>query len=268
MKQIVLITGGTAGLGQSCARFLIQKEYTVYGTGRSVNSGDVSENINLVQCDVLDIESVKKAVDYVIGKEGKIDILINNAGRGMIGSAEDATIEESKALFDINFHGVQRMCQVVLPHMRNARFGKIINVSSLAGIMGLPYRSYYSASKYALEGWSESIRMEVKQFGIHVSIVSPGDFKSNISASRIISKQSRESVYKNQFSVIEKKIDDHVDEGPDPQLIVKAVYRAVASNKPRLRYIAASPFQKLAVHLHYLLPDSLFEKMMLKQFNM
>jgi len=131
MSEVVLITGATAGLGKKCANFLSSKGYKVYGTGRSIVSGDTLDNFLGVKCDVLSDESVQSAVDFVIKKEGRIDILINNAGRGMLGAAEDATIQECKDLLDINFLGVVRMTQAVLPQMRKTKKGKIINVSSL-----------------------------------------------------------------------------------------------------------------------------------------
>jgi len=264
MSEVVLITGATAGLGRKCANFLTEKGYKVYGTGRSVESGSKIDKFTAVKCDVLSDQSVESAIDFIIKKEGKIDIVINNAGRGMLGAAEDATIEECKALMDINFLGVIRVCQTILPLMRQAKKGKIINVSSLAGIMGLPYRSLYSASKYALEGWTESMRMEVKQFGIDVCLVSPGDFKSNIASGRIVSEDSYQSEYAQDFKKVEQKINASVDHGSDAELIVKSIYKAVKSNRPKLRYLAASPFQKFAVKLHFILPSSIFEKMMMK----
>ncbi|MHB1107536.1 MAG: SDR family oxidoreductase, partial [Lutibacter sp.] len=177
-NKVVLITGGSSGIGKSVGEFLTQKEFIVYGTSR--NPDNITDHpFRLIALDVNYKETILKAVDNIIAAEGRIDILINNAGMGITGAIEETPTDEMRNVFETNFFGPIEMMKAVLPQMRKQNSGLIINVTSIAGYMGLPFRGIYSATKGALEIVTEAIRMEVKGFGIEVTNVAPGDFATN-----------------------------------------------------------------------------------------
>lgn len=183
MKKVILITGGSSGIGKSVGIYLSEKGFTVYGTSRNPDS--IKEHpFNLVKLDVNDTASITSAIEEVIEKEGRIDVLINNAGMGITGPLEDTPTDEMRKVFDTNFFGPIDVMKGVLPQMRIQQSGLIINVTSIAGYMGLPFRGIYSATKGALEIATEAIRMEVKAFNVEVTNVAPGDFATNIASGR------------------------------------------------------------------------------------
>src|SRR5437660_2901591 len=173
MSQTILVTGASSGIGQSTARLLAERGFTVFGTARKPDSAK-REPFTMLALDVRSDESVRACVAQVITKSGRLDVLVNNAGYAMMGAAEETSVEEAKAQFETNFFGIVRMVNAVLPGMRAAGAGKIINISSLAGNTAIPFSAFYSASKFALEGYSESLWYEVRPFGITVSLVEPG----------------------------------------------------------------------------------------------
>ncbi len=174
--QVILITGASSGFGKVTAQALAGKGYVVYGTSRRIANGNIGQ-IRMLIADVTDENSVRSAVNRIMDEQGHIDVLINNAGMGIGGALEMATDEEISSQMDTNFMGMVRMCRAVLPIMRKQRQGKIINISSIAGRIAVPYQGFYSASKFAIEGYSEALSMEVYPFGIKVCVVEPGDFK-------------------------------------------------------------------------------------------
>lgn len=183
MKKVILVTGASSGIGLACANALQANGHIVYGSARDLKrlKGTPFKPIEL---DVTQDDSVKAAIDAIIKAEGKLDVLVNNAGNGVAGPAYAMPVENAKEQFEVNFFGVVRMCGAVLPGMIAKGQGLIVNISSLAGLFGLPYQSMYSASKYAIEGYSQSLRMELRNTGIKVSIINPGDFKSDFSQNR------------------------------------------------------------------------------------
>ncbi len=190
MDKIIFITGVSSGIGKKCAEYLSGLGHKVYGTCRQQIGGVVPYTI--LQMDVIDKASVQQAVQKVLENEKKIDVLINNAGIGIGGSIEEYSDEEIKKQFDTNFFGTLNLCRTVIPSMRNNGGGMIINISSLGGLMGLPFQGIYSATKYAIEGLSEALRMEVKSAGIKVVLVNPGDFKTNFTDNRKTSVNQNE----------------------------------------------------------------------------
>lgn len=209
--------------------------------------------------DVRDAASVKAGVEQIIAKEGRIDVAICNAGMGIGGSLELATEEEIKVQMETNFMGCVNVCQQVLPYMRKQRNGKIINLSSIGGVMGLPYQGFYSASKFAIEGFSEALSAEVKGFGITVSMVEPGDFATGFTASRKNSTKSMEDedygpIFRRSLSIIEKEENG----GLKPEVLAKTIVKIVEMKRPKLRYVVANFEQKLSVLLHKLLPGNWF----------
>jgi short-subunit dehydrogenase len=175
MSQTVLVTGASSGIGRATARLLAERGFTVFGTARKPSPPDegAKSGVTMVALDVRSDESVRACVEQVVAKAGRLDVLVNNAGYSLTGAAEETSVEEAKAQLETNFFGAVRMVNAVLPGMRKAEAGKIINISSLAGSTAIPYSGFYSASKFALEGYSESLWYEVRPFGISVSLVEP-----------------------------------------------------------------------------------------------
>ena len=180
--RIILITGASSGIGKSCAEYLSKKGFIVFGTSRNASfpPKDIGGKYPImIKMDINDDDSIKNAIEYIIKEFGRIDVLINNAGYGIGGAIEDYTIEKVKEQFETNFFGQLRVCNSILPIMRNQQSGLIINISSIGGLLGLPFQGLYSATKFAIEGMTEALRMEVKEFGIKVVLVEPGDFKTS-----------------------------------------------------------------------------------------
>ncbi len=198
-NRVVLITGASSGLGLACAEHLHSKGYRVYGTSRQIKRDTPSGSFQMIRMDVCDDNSVKEAIGRIVAAEKQLDILVNNAGISVSGAVEDISIAEYKIQFETNFFGALRVCQGVLPIMREQRSGCIINVSSLAGQIGLPFDGAYAASKFALEGVSEALRMEVKAFGIKVVLLEPGDINTGMTARNLLSEKST-PVYSENFN--------------------------------------------------------------------
>src|SRR6266480_6379391 len=173
VSQTVLVTGASSGIGQSTARLLAERGFTVFGTARKPDPKK-RESFTMLALDVRSDDSVRACVEQVVAQAGRLDVLVNNAGYAMMGAAEETSVEEARAQFETNFFGIVRMVNAVLPGMRAAGRGKIINISSLAGNTAIPYSAFYSASKFAVEGYSESLWYEVRPFGVSVSLVEPG----------------------------------------------------------------------------------------------
>ncbi len=268
MSKVALITGASSGIGKSIAHYLRDKGLTVYGTSRRAEHGEVNDGVIFLQMDVTNNDSVASAMDYLIAKEGKIDILINNAGIGMVGSVEDSTPDEMKMQFETNYYGPVRVMQAALPAMREAGSGYIINISSLAGLFGLPYRGVYSAAKYALNGLTESMRMELLRFGVQAVVLCPGDYKTAIKSSRIRVKKGDTSVYKEEFDKVHQLLNDELHHSGDPIEVAQTVWKIIKTPKPKPYYISASLFQKFVVHLRYWLPTKTFQWLMLRNYKM
>lgn len=256
MSKVILITGASSGFGKATAELLASKGNIVYGTSRH----EIMHNtIKFLKLDVRDADAVAEQVRAVVAQEGRIDVLINNAGMGIGGSLELATQEEIRVQMDTNFMGCVNLCQKVLPYMRKQGYGKIINLSSIGGVMGLPYQGFYSASKFAIEGFSEALSAEVKRFGITVSMVEPGDFATNFTASRKNSQVTLQDpaygpVFKHSLEIIENEENG----GLKPEILAQTIAKIVDCRKPRLRYVVANFEQKLSVAIKRILPGNMF----------
>ncbi len=255
MSKVVFITGVSSGFGKAIAGLLTRNGYIVYGTVRSEVYKD--DSVNYVKMDLLDDESIRNAVDFVIQKEGRIDILINNAGMHLGGPFEEAPKDLFCKQLDTNIKGMVLVTQAVLPVMRSSKSGLIMNFSSIGGLMGLPFQSFYSASKFAIEGLSEALRMEVKAFGIKVVVINPGDFHtSNTANRRNIVKQS--SPYETQFSKSKAQYESDEINGGNPDVMAKKILQILSLKNPANRYVISTFDQKLAVVLKAILPSKLF----------
>lgn len=267
MKKVVLITGGSSGIGKSIALYLFNAGYQVYGTSRNPDRYPDSP-VKLVQMDVQDSNSINTAVQTILGMESSLDILINNAGVGITGPLEETPLEEVKHAMDTNFYGPLRVLQSVLPVMRKQGHGRVINITSIAGYMGLPYRGIYSASKGALEIATEAYRMECAHLNIHFSNVAPGDFATNIAAGRYHAPVNKNSDYATGYSKTLQLIDEHVDDGSDPIEVAHKIKEILEEKNPGIHYKVGSLLQKFSIVLKKILPEKRYEKMLKKHYGL
>ncbi|PHR98639.1 MAG: short-chain dehydrogenase/reductase [Leeuwenhoekiella sp.] len=267
MSQVVLITGASSGIGKSIAEYLVTKGFTVYGTSRNPKS-DHLNGVHLIPLDVTQTETIKTAVATILEKEGKLDVLINNAGKGITGPLEEIPEEELKLVFETNYFGPIAVMKAVLPTMRKHRKGLIINVTSIAGYMGLPYRSAYSATKGALSLTTEALRMELKEFNVKVTNVAPGDFATNIASGRYHAPLREDSDYAKNYGKSLSLMDEHVDEGEDPMLMAKAVFDIINTKEPQVDYKVGAFMQRFSTYLKGVLPGKTYERLLLKHYQL
>ena len=264
-SKIVFLTGASGGLGTAIAKHLSQQNYKVYGTGRKEVKSD---NFTWVYMDLSDTASIQKAIDFVLEKEQKIDVLINNAGIGITGSIEETNIEDIKKVFEVNFFGMIATIQQILPVMRKQQQGVIINISSIAGYTGLPFRGIYSATKSAVMRMTEALSSEVKQFGIKVIDIAPGDFQTKIAQGRIYTGLQENSPYYQDYKRVLKMIDKEVAAGLHPDVLGKKTLRILQTNNPKLRYNIGLFLQRISPYLKCLLSGRFFEKLINNHYKM
>jgi len=258
-RRVVLVTGASSGIGLACATHLAGRGFRVYGTSRRAAAGSPG-NVTMLTADVTDDRSVEQAIATVLDREGRLDIVVNNAGMGIAGPVESTSIEQAKGQFEVNFFGAFRVCSAVLPAMRRQRSGYIINIGSIGGLLAIPYQSMYSASKFALEGLSEALRMEVRPFGIRVVIIEPGDHKTALTENRQFTEISiATDAYSPSFEAALLKTAHDEQSGPAPEQIARLLYRIVNQRQPRLRYTIGPIPQRAAVWLKRLTPYSILE---------
>lgn len=263
-----MITGGSSGIGKAIGTYLKAKGFKVYGTTRSKHNYPGFNDFNLLELDVCEPQTIKTAVEEVISREGQIDILINNAGIGITGPIEETPHKEILKAFETNLHGPIHVIKAVLPYMRQRGSGLIINITSIAGYMGLPYRGIYSSSKGALGLITEALRMETKSFGVHITNLAPGDFATNIAAGRYHSPIGEVSPYKEGYGNTLQMINEHVDKGGDPDMVAKKVLQIIKTRKPKVHYKVGSPMQKFSLVLKRLLPDKVYERLLLNHYKL
>ena len=262
MKKVILITGISSGFGKETARLLSESGHIVYGTIR--RDCEITYKINVLRLDLTDSISIKKAVETVIKNEGRIDVLINNAGMHSGGPIETIPDEYIKLQMDTSFYGLVQLTREVLPVMRKQKSGMIINFSSIGGIMGLPFQAFYSAGKFAVEGFSEALRMEVKPFNIKIVVINPGDFHTNNSINRrhFLSPTTDSDPYHENFKNGLVQIEKDEAAGWEPVVLARKLVKIIDSKNPRQKYIIASFEQKLAVLLKHILPGKLFRSIL------
>jgi NAD(P)-dependent dehydrogenase (short-subunit alcohol dehydrogenase family) len=259
-KRVVLVTGASSGIGRCCAEFLAQQGYRVYGASRRPASSPLIESISM---DVGNDASVRHAVAGLLERERRIDIVVNNAGIAIAGAVEDTSIDEAREQFEVNFFGVLRVCRAVLPRMRQQRAGYVVNVGSIAGLIAVPYQGLYSASKFALEGFSESLRLELRRFGIHVVLIEPGDHPTGLTDNRRKTADSETSAaYRDRFNRAIDRMAADERGGPDPQAIARLLHRIVRHPRPRLRYTVGPARERAAAWMKRLMPYAVVEKAM------
>lgn len=267
MNKVVLITGGSSGIGKSIGEFLHHKGFVVYGTSRNPER-ILNSVFPLVALDVRDPASIHTAIAKVIAISGRLDVVVNNAGVGITGPLEEIPTVEMKNHFDTNFFGPIEVMKAVLPQMRTQHAGLIVNVTSIAGYMGLPYRSMYSASKGALELVTEALRMEVKSFGVHITNVAPGDFATNIASGRYHAPVIKGSAYEVSYGESLRTMDEHVDGGSNPDEMAEAVYKIILTKEPNVHYKVGAFMQKFSIVLKRILPDKMYEKILMNHYKL
>jgi NAD(P)-dependent dehydrogenase (short-subunit alcohol dehydrogenase family) len=257
-QKIVLITGASSGVGQSTARLLSQKGYKVFGTSRNPGSAETIPTVEMLALDVRSDDSVGACVKAVAGQAGRLDVVVNNAGYELAGALEELSLDEARAQFDTNFFGVVRMVKAVLPIMRQQRGGQIVNVTSLSGLTPIPFMGMYSASKFALEGYTEALRHEVKPFGIQVSQIEAGFLKTAMMDKRqVAAGQIRDYDPWRQRAF--KAIREYEEKGPGPELVAETVLEIISSKAPRLRYVIGQQ-AKFVTRLRRFLPAGVYER--------
>ncbi|CDR30798.1 Uncharacterized oxidoreductase SAV2478 [Acholeplasma oculi] len=270
-KKVVIITGASSGIGKSTALYLNEKGYTVYALARRKEKLEelLPFGIKIIPCDVTKLESSKQAIDEIYHKEGRIDVLFNNAGFGLYGPIELVKLSDARYQFEVNLFGLVQMTNLVVPIMRNQGHGRIINTSSIGGKVASLLGGWYHASKFALEGLSDSLRIELKQFGIKVILIEPGLIQTEFMGVTFDLAQQLEtdSPYQSLFEKVKRDAKrDYFDKkvGSDPIVVAKKVYKAIQSKHPKTRY-SMGRLSKIALISKKILPDKVMDYILLKR---
>ncbi len=264
--MVVFITGISSGFGLETAKLLAQQGHCVYGTVR--RNIEQIKGIHYFTVDVRDADAVEKAVSDIVAHEGHIDVLVNNAGIGIGGPIEYAIPEDVQLQMETNFTGLVHCVKATLPVMRQQGHGKIIAISSIGGLMGLPFQGFYSASKFAIEGYCESLRLEIRQFGIHVVVVRPGDFSTLFTASRKkTSNAAIQQIYPAYTRAMDK-IEHDENGGIKPIVLAKKLGNIIVKEHPRNGYVVASFEQKLSVVLKHIFPSKTFSRILSSYYKL
>lgn len=260
-SKTIIITGTSSGIGFTLAEYFGKKGHQVYGLSRKFTQ---SEYFTSIPTDITDNDAVQNAIAEVLKTEKKIDVLINNAGMGMVGAVEDSTKEDILKLFNLNLVGAVQMMTAVMPSMRNQKFGQIINVSSIGSEMGLPFRGFYSASKSALDKVTEAMRYEVYPWNIEVCTLHLGDIKTNIAENRVRTKVS--APYSSVFEKVYALMNSHVGDGTEPLEVAEYIQTLLDKKKWKAHYYFGKFGQKIGIPLKWILPQNTYENLM-KKYN-
>jgi short-subunit dehydrogenase len=263
-QPVALVTGATSGIGALAAAALVEAGFHVVGTGRNTANKTPPSGVTFMDLDVTSDESVANAVRQVIRQFGRIDVLVNNAGMGLAGAAEDSSVAQDRKLFEVNVFGVMRMTKAVLPQMRAQGSGRIVNISSIFGFIPAPYLAAYGATKHAVEGYSESVDHEVRELGVRVLLVEPAGTRTGFD-DNTAQPDSPLEVYAQGRRVVGEVVAEAVNGGDDPALVAKAIVAAATDAKPKLRYPASPRARRLSV-LRRLVPASAFDRQ-IRTFN-
>lgn len=266
MSKVILITGASTGLGEHIASYLVKQGYIVYGTSRSIEQ--LTKPFRTLNMDVCSETSIQAAVQRILTEQGRLDVLINNAGLGIAAPVESLSIADVQRVFDTNVIGVIRTIQAVLPGMRGQRSGLIINISSIAAEAGLPYRGAYSASKAAVDRLTEALRLELTPFGIQACYVQPGGTRTDINKNRLKVSLPADSVYKKTFDRTYELIDESVSQGIEPDVFGPLIEKIIQSPQVARAYRVGKPLEKFSVLLKRLLPTGVYERMIRNHYEM
>ena len=272
MGKVILITGASSGIGKDTALNLIKEGHIVYGAARRISKmKDIVEAGGYsIKMDILNNEDVDKAIDQVIKEQNRIDVLVNNAGYGLWGAVETISIDEAKRQFDVNIFGLAYLTKKVIPIMRNQKSGKIINMSSMGGKVYTPFGAWYHATKYALEGWSDCLRIELKSFGIDVILIEPGVIKTEFQDVMMDSTVERSigTPYEKKLKALEKATQEMYARGigSPPSVITKLIIKAINSPNPKRRYVGGL-FAKPMLFIKKWFGDKMYEKAIMSQIK-
>jgi NAD(P)-dependent dehydrogenase (short-subunit alcohol dehydrogenase family) len=264
-QKVVLITGASSGFGEVTASLLAERGYRVFGTSRNPDRNR-AWGYEMLPLDVRSDDSVRACVQGLMERTGRLDVLISNAGYELAGAVEETLIEEAKEQFETNFFGTVRMVKAALPVMRKQGGGRILLISSLAGLLGVPFHGLYSASKYALEGYAEALRHEVKGFAILVSLIEPSFFRTNLARA---ARNSAETIseYAGMRERVLKVFERSVLAGQDPGLVALLILSIIESRSPRLRYRVGKDAKRLP-RIKALVPEAAFEAGVRRNFHL
>ncbi len=266
MNKVALVTGASSGIGMETAILLKEQGYIVYGAARRTEKMEQLKQagIKLLAMDVTEEASMVNGVKEILQAEGRIDVLVNNAGYGSYGALEDVPLSEARYQFEVNIFGMARLTQLILPHMRQQRSGRIINISSIGGKIGEPHGAWYHATKYAVEGLSDSLRMELKEFGIDVVIIEPGAIITEWAgiAREHMLKTSGNTAYKD-LTIKHASMFQKADKaGSKPIVVARTIVRAITTSHPKIRY-ATGGGAKMILFVRRILSDRMFDRLML-----
>jgi NAD(P)-dependent dehydrogenase (short-subunit alcohol dehydrogenase family) len=281
-REVILVTGASSGLGLAVSKYLAEKGYKVYAGARSFKAANIDEaavskdssksledkpsdmkgSLRRIYLDVTDQATVDNAIDTIKKEEGKIDVLVNCAAHLVLGAIEDTDISEYRGVIETNFLGTVRMCKAVAPVMRNQRDGLIINFSSINGVLGIPFQSAYVSSKFAIEGFTECLSLEHKEFGVKVAMIEPSDHRSGSSNYRPHAKKAdlTDSPYYERFKTVSGVIHHDETNGSYPEDLANRIYKITLKSNPRLRYTVGKFDQRLSVLVKKIVPGRVFEK--------
>jgi len=262
---VAIVTGASGGIGEATARLLHAAGYRVFGTSRRPPATRLS-GVEYLTCDVTSDESVRAAVGEALSKAGRIDLLVNNAGVGLVAGAEESSLEQAKSIFDVNLFGVIRMTKAVLPTMRQQRAGRIVNISSVLGLIPAPFMALYSASKHALEGYSESLDHEIRGSGIRVVLVEPAYTRTSFEGNVYQADQQLDA-YQPARTNAEGVLRDAMKTADTPELVARAVVKASTEAKPSRRYAVGRTARQVSL-LRRFVPESAFDKSLRKQMRL
>ena len=261
-RPVALVTGASSGIGEAAALALADAGFEVVGTSRNASRVTPRDGVTFLDLDVTSDESVSTVVGQVIERFGRIDVLVNNAGVGAAGAAEESSIAQTQGVFEVNVFGVIRMTRAVLPQMRAQRGGRVINISSVLGFLPAPYMAVYAASKHAIEGYSESLDHEVREHGVRVLLVQPAYTNTGFEANSV-QADTPLPVYAQQRHIFDDVITAAMKDGDDPALVAKVIAAAATDPKPKLRYTAGPTAGRVST-LRRIVPARAFDKQIRK----
>ena len=270
MKKVALITGASSGMGKSTANLLHSQGYTVYGAARRTDEMDdlKAKGMGVVALDLTNDESIVEAVNTILSKEGRIDILVNNAGYGSYGAVEDVPLDEARRQFEVNLFGMARLTQLILPTMRKQKSGRIVNISSMGGKIYTPLGAWYHATKHAVEGWSDCLRLELKEFGIDVVVVEPGGIKTPWG--QIAAENLKKTSGKGAYASFANKVAESTkkmytgNQLTDVNILGQTIAKAATDKRPKTRYVKGY-MAKPAIAIRKWFGDKVYDKVIMSQ---
>ena len=260
--RVALVTGASSGIGEAAARQLVEAGFTVYGTSRRATAGEERDGVVFLPLDVTDDQSVARAVAEVLSRSGRIDVLVNNAGLGVSGAAEESSIDQARALFETNVFGAMRMTRAVVPVMRQQGSGRVINVSSIVGLIPVPFMALYASTKHALEGYSQSVDHELREYGVRVLLVEPGFTKTGFDANLAPADEPM-PLYAERRVIVEAGLLEALEAGDDPAVVAQAIVTAATDGRPKLRYTAGKAASRVSKARRFA-PSAVFDKQIRK----